>query len=542
MKKKKIVNVLCIVLVTAMFLSACGGTSSETSSNPVMVSSVNEFPITEEPTTLKVFVAKPSDVEDLETNTFTKWYEEKTNVKIDWKFVTGDVRQSINLQIASNDYADVFLGFGFSRSEQVAYHNQGIFIDMSDLYEKHGYYIKKMFEDDPRIETAARHTDNKLLGIPNILDDFSNAATYKMWVYEPWMKKLGAKNPETTEEFYELLKRFKEEDPNGNGIADEVPLAGRNTTGYEQSVVTYLMSSFVPWGTFGFYNDNGKAAYSPIQDGAREGIRYMKKLYEEGLLHTDSFTMDRNRITALAEAETPILGAAPSKWTTQFAIGGSDSGRVNEYIAIPPLEGPDGVRFSQLGLTDPGCSFFSITSACKNPEVAFKWIDWFYSEEQYIKNRGPAGIRKASEGELGFDGEQALYTIENTTGVTDLTLQNERWSFTAPCYWPLERSIKTLDNSLDSIRQKNAYKAYELYKPYLAENVVYADITVAPDEGEEYMELRTNLRSAAESGVISFIIGENDIDTDWDEYVDDFYRLGLERYLELVQKDIDSKK
>ena len=30
--------------------------------------------------------------------------------------------------------------------------------------------------------------------------------------------------PTTTDEFYQVLKAFKEQDPNGNGKADEIPM------------------------------------------------------------------------------------------------------------------------------------------------------------------------------------------------------------------------------------------------------------------------------------------------------------------------------
>ena len=63
----------------------------------------------------------------------------------------------------------------------------------------------------------------------------------------------------------------------------------------------------------------------------------MRKLYEEGLIHTDSFVMDRARVTALGENETPILGAATGRWTTQFTAAGT-SERMNEFVAIPPLK------------------------------------------------------------------------------------------------------------------------------------------------------------------------------------------------------------
>jgi len=343
MKKTKLISLVAMLVALTILATACGGSGGKSSGKRVDVSGRNEFPIVDEPITLSVFSTKPATVEDLETNEFTKWYKEKTGVKIEWNYVTGNTRQSINLQIASGNFPDIFLGFNFSRAEQAAYYDQGVFIDMSDLIDEYGYNIKKMFEKYPEMEKALRHTDGKILGLPSGVQDFSQETAYKLWVYEPWMEKLGAEMPETTDEFYELLKRFKNEDPNGNGKADEIPLAGRNMRGNPVGLDVFIMNAFTTWTRFGYYNDNGTAKFAPTSEEAKEGIRFIRKLYEEGLIHPESFSMDRARITALAENDTPILGMAPAKWTTQFTLAGAPSGRMNDYVAIAPLKGPIGV-------------------------------------------------------------------------------------------------------------------------------------------------------------------------------------------------------
>ena len=544
MKKTKFMSLIAGVLVASFVLGGCAGSNAGTnaSSESVAVSGVNEFPITEEPVTLSVFTGKSVVLENVETNAFTKWYEEKTNVKILWDFVSGDAQQSINLQLASDDYSDVFLGFDFARSEQTAYYDQGVFIDMSELIDKHAYYIKEMFKINPDIEKAIRHTDNMILGIPNFNQDFSAEASDKMWVYKPWMDKLGAKMPETTDDLYELLKRFKTEDPNGNGVDDEIPLAGRGMRGNPVGLDMFIMNAFTQWTRFGFYNNNGKAEFAPIKGEAKEGLKYMRKLYSEGLIHPDSFVMDRARITSIAESETPILGAGTGKWTTQFTLAGAASGRAGEYVAIPPLKGPTGIRRTLYGQQDPGCTWFSITSNCKNPEVAVKWIDWFYSNESYLKTRASDGIRKAEDGEIGLDGQQALYVIEPVEENMGGAIQNERWLSFAPGFTSLEENIRIKDNTIDAQRQQNAYEAYKLYEPYTNKGIAFVDFPVPSEDSEEYLELRANITAAIDSGVVGFIIGEKSIEDDWDAYVDNFYRLGLERYMEIVQNYLDSTK
>ena len=542
MKKTKLISLIAMLLVLVIFATACGGTGVGKKGNRADVSEANVFPIVDEPITLTVFTGKPSTLEDLETNEFTKWYEEKTNVKIDWNYVTGNTRQSINLQIASGDFPDVFLGFSFSRAEQASYYDQGVFIDLSDLIDEYGYNIKKMFEKYPEMEKELRHTDGKILGLPSGIQDFNAQTSYKLWVYEPWMEKLGAEMPETTDEFYELLKRFKNEDPNGNGKADEIPLAGRNMRGNPVGLDVFIMNAFTTWSKFGYYNDNGTAKFAPTSEEAKEGIRFMRKLYEEGLIHPESFSMDRARVTALAENDVPILGMAPGKWTTQFALAGAPSGRMNEYVAISPLKGPKGVQQTIGEGLDMGLTSFSITSNCKNPEAAIKWIDWFYSEEGYLAGYAADGMRKATEGEIGLDGTQAMYTLDEVQASSLGTVQNKRWIDFAPCFVPIEGTIKVKNNTIDATRQANAYEAHTRYAPYLVEGATFLDFPMTLDECEEYLDLRSTITSAIDAGFVSFVIGEKDIDKDWDEYVKNFDNLGLERYLQIVQNYLDTQK
>ena len=47
----------------------------------------------------------------------------------------------------------------------------------------------------------------------------------RMWIYMPWVEKYcDGKVPETTDELYDFLYKVKNEDPNGNGEADEIPM------------------------------------------------------------------------------------------------------------------------------------------------------------------------------------------------------------------------------------------------------------------------------------------------------------------------------
>lgn len=54
------------------------------------VSPAGQFPIVEEPITISVMVPTQQSVEDLSTNDFTAWYEDLTNIHVEWNVVPSE--------------------------------------------------------------------------------------------------------------------------------------------------------------------------------------------------------------------------------------------------------------------------------------------------------------------------------------------------------------------------------------------------------------------------------------------------------------------
>lgn len=86
------------------------------------------------------------------------------------------------------------------------------------------------------------------------------------------------------EEFYKTAKAFKTQDPNGNGIPDEIPYFERNTEFVEKELL----------GLFGaeisFYIDENKVKFGPKEERFKEAIREVIKWYSEELIDSEIFT------------------------------------------------------------------------------------------------------------------------------------------------------------------------------------------------------------------------------------------------------------
>ncbi len=161
-----------------------------------------------------------------------------------------DAQNKLNLMLASDDLPEVIIGCNIRLDQMQILAEQGVALPLNDYIEKYGVETKKMFETNPAIKALITLLDGKIYGMPHYNDCYHCSMSQKMWVYKPWLDKLGLKVPETTDEFEAMLKAFKEKDPNGNGKADEIPMSGSKLVngGWHSTIDQFLMNSFV-------YND-----------------------------------------------------------------------------------------------------------------------------------------------------------------------------------------------------------------------------------------------------------------------------------------------
>lgn len=117
------------------------------------------------------------------------------------------------------------MNMGVSRTQEMMYGQQGVFLSLNDLIKKQGYYINQMFDENPEYKEVITAPDGNIYAIPEVNECYHCSLSVKLWIYKPWLEKLDLKMPQTIEEFHQVLKAFKELDPNGNGKQDEIPLA-----------------------------------------------------------------------------------------------------------------------------------------------------------------------------------------------------------------------------------------------------------------------------------------------------------------------------
>ncbi|WP_246302628.1 ABC transporter substrate-binding protein [Paenibacillus plantarum] len=541
---------ISLILSATVVLSGCSktsDTSSEATKQPDSTASAqNEvvnppgvLPITKEKTTLKVLSRTNPAVENFETNEFTKWLEEKTNIHLEWE-VASDPKQKLNISLASGDYPDVYLGFNIDQIQLTLYGKDGVFIPLNKLIDKYGVESKKMFTSLPYTKELSTSPDGNIYGLPSVNECFHCTQPTKLWINQKWLDAVGMKMPTTTDEFYQVLKAFKEKDPNGNKKADEIPFIGANIA--NSYIDTFLLQAFIDSDRNMQFMKDGKINAAFTQPEYKEGLKYINKLFKEGLLDPQSLTQDRNQLRKLGEnPDNVILGVVAAQHPTIFNT--LEGTRWLDYVAVPPLKGPNGVQASKYIPQSITSGSFVITNKAKNPEIAMRLADFLYSEEatnRAILGRPDMEWKVAAPNEIGINGKPAKYTL---IGNTSPGAKNATWGQVGPSLRTNEwRLAQTADpkNPLEDILYKETLTKYEPYKPDPKKMIPALSFT--NEQTDEIANISKTIDDYRKESTARMIIGDLDIDKKWDEYLKNLDNMKLPRYLQIYQQAFDAKK
>ncbi|NGP46514.1 extracellular solute-binding protein [Bacillaceae bacterium SIJ1] len=532
-----------VLLFFVLILTACGNEGS-----------TNEAATTEGGK-VKLSVFAPQGAEtDLETNLISKKMEEEFNIDFTWQTTTydaGAASEKRQISLASGDYPDAYMLIPwvdqFSQDELLKYGQQGVLVPLNDLIEEHAPNLQKAFEQEPDFKAMATSPDGNIYGLPQWNDCFHCTYPEKMWVNTEWLDTLGLEMPTTPEELKEVMIAFKNEDPNGNGKADEIPLSGY----VDQLPVRYLMNAFE------YYHSkvepplllkDGKVSFAVTTDGWKDGLKYMAELYELGLIDPGTFTQNADALVQLGNnAEANILGLGNGAHPAIFT---NDEDRLHAdiYQPLPPLKGSKNYATYEFP-SKPGATFVLTNNSSEEARVAaIKMIDSIFTVEGMLNThfgQEGTGWRKAKEGDVALN-ENVEPIFKNLTENPDEeAVKNAAWGSLGQ-YWHF-RGLRDADAQGTDIYDSTGYERrlqeatllYEGNEPPEGELFPYWKLWIEPSVANELAMLKTNIIDYIDQNMVQFITGAKDIDADWDSYVKGLEQLNSSRYLEIMQSAYD---
>lgn len=526
---KKWSKALFIVLaLLAVLLTACGDKDAsgnkEKDNNEVSNNLTDSgMPIVNDSITLKMFAGmSPATANNWNDVLVWNHYEEMTGIQVEFEQVSADsLEEKRNLALAGGTLPDVFYAANIPSLDLLKYGEQGTFIPLNDLIEEHAPNLKALFEENPDIRKSITFPDGNIYSLPYLTDpDFTSLRTNPLpWFNQKTLDKFDMEVPETLDDFYNYLVAVKEEGEEG-----EVPFG---TTGI-YGLLAWLKGSYDIGNTGRDFIDKdpetGDIRFYTATENYKEMLQFVNKLYAEGLIEQNIFTIEWDQYLANA-AEGKY---ASTVFYSPIDLFGEEVG--SNYVGGMPLEGPYGDK-KYVSVSHPVFhpGKFAITSENKHPEASIRWADYFYGDEGsklwYMGIEGETFeidadgnykyVDKIINSEDGLSKEQEIVKYLGWVGVgAPSILKQEYFDGSESAPQPVEASEKL--------------------EPFLAEEV-WPGFTYTDEESKILSSVGADIEKYVNEMQDKFITGDASFD-EWDNYVNTLEKMGLDKYME-VQKD-----
>ena len=448
-----------------------------------------------------------------------------------------------NIQLSTGDYPDAMGGWIVSATDVMNLSAEGVILPLQDLI-MNTTNIREALEV-PGIRAIMTLPNGNIYSPPYLVEE--PLVTYLPWINETWLNQLGLRMPSTTDEFKQVLIAFRDRIPNINN---------QRIIPFSSDPNNFDIGMFAGWwgvngssgGTNagGFAVINGRVENTLTRPEYRAAITFFADLYREGLIDPEFFTQDL--ATWRAKGRLGLYGASygygPADWIPEVNprdLESDPSRNWGGWVALPVLRGP--------GVTNPvwrnnnnyGNSVFRtqfvITDKAQGAKPAniIKWLDTLYdpihSTEQVL------GEFNRTWRIVSQTPTRTFYQTIDVSGWTQDQRDRAGWSgYTIPTL-PRYRRPRAVFSEQPRPGWENEWRdkdiADALYRPFLDTSMParWHDV----NDARRVSEIQTAINTYRRQKVAEWVSGQANIDAEWDAYVAQLNRLGLQELITLTR-------
>ena len=393
--KRKVVSLMLVSAMVAGMLAGCGsdsgsskgGSSTETGSAAEASSSGETADDADDksPITFEYFNADGKNGNW--DNPVAKAITEATGVTLDVSYPVasqGDAKEDIALMIANDEYPDMI----YAKGSATDLYQAGALIDMTDLIEKYGPNIKKMYgaemeklkwsQDDPGIyQLSYAGVNQKTLT--------TGGSCQIQWAA---LKENDYKYPKTLDEYEKMIKSYLAAHPKTEDGLDMIGITMRAsdwhwmiTLGNPAGLIADASPDNGQW----IIDDEYNVHYKHVTDEEKEYFKWLCRMYNEGILDPNFATQtDDDYIAKVASGRVVAITDAEWHYSQCEATLVAD-GKVDQtYVGLPVTLREDQVEKALLYQGTTVGWGIGITKSCEDPVRAIKFLDYLCSDEGQI--------------------------------------------------------------------------------------------------------------------------------------------------------------
>lgn len=393
--KRKVVSLMLVSAMVAGMLAGCGsdsgsskgGSSTETGSAAEASSSGETADDADDksPITFEYFNADGKNGNW--DNPVAKAITEATGVTLDVSYPVasqGDAKEDVALMIANDEYPDMI----YAKGSATDLYQAGALIDMTDLIEKYGPNIKKMYgaemeklkwsQDDPGIyQLSYAGVNQKTLT--------TGGSCQIQWAA---LKENDYKYPKTLDEYEKMIKSYLAAHPKTEDGLDMIGITMSAsdwhwmiTLGNPAGLIADASPDNGQW----IIDDEYNVHYKHVTDEEKEYFKWLCRMYNEGILDPNFATQtDDDYIAKVASGR--VVAITDAKWHySQCEATLVADGKVDQtYVGLPVTLREDQVEKALLYQGTTVGWGIGITKSCEDPVRAIKFLDYLCSDEGQI--------------------------------------------------------------------------------------------------------------------------------------------------------------
>ena len=392
MKQKQIIALVSATALAATALAGCGKTSEENTQTTAVSeaegTAKEDLPLSKYPETVTIHLggslnpnAKIPDGMSYEDNSYTRFLKDELNIEVvyDWVASSSDFDEKMNLCIGSGTIPDLM---NVNATQYRALLKYDMIQPLDQYFDDYASDALKGYVESggEELKKCISNDKGEIMAIP--APNITAGGVNEMWIRQDWLDNLGLEVPRTWDELVTVAEAFVTQDPDGNGEADTIGILGpsnsdhMNAIGGNQYGLDPLFSSFQSYPQYWLQDEDGTVKYGSIQPETRTALEKIQKMYTDKLIDTEMLVRNNCQEPLLAGKVGIFFGP----WWCGYTVADATlAGEADWRAYFTPLS-EDGNYYTHMA--EPTTKYVVASKSCKNPEAAFKIINYLIANQQ----------------------------------------------------------------------------------------------------------------------------------------------------------------